>query len=184
MVYSLKTKYAAGSLSLAQPKSQNGNILALDLGEQLIGMALYCPSSEASVPAQTADAGVYMPLKPIVRQTGGGLALGALRRTLARYQVCTLVVGLPVVPQADNFHAFHSVGRRRGQNFRKLKAYAKRLQKHFPALSFATVNEAYTTWHVKNAFPGIEKTATATGSDSLAALAILKTYLAKNINEG
>ncbi|BBM88649.1 hypothetical protein COTS27_00331 [Spirochaetota bacterium] len=64
-------------------------------------------------------------------------------------------------------------------HLKKIKAYSHKIRKHFPQIHVTTVSEAYTSWIVTQKFRGIRKNTSAFGQDSLAALEILKTYLAE-----
>ena len=135
-----------------------GRLLALDLGQAIIGCAV---SDERHILAT--------PLPPLLRNEGS-LRLRKIRNLLRQYAIECILVGYPL--------SLHDGIR--GKQARKIKAYYKRLKRHFSDTAVELVDERLSTWAVREGYSRLhlEKGGESPlNVDSFAAMEILEAYL-------
>lgn len=135
-----------------------GRLLALDVGEVVVGVAV------------TDDRQVLStPLPPVVRKEGS-MALGSFRRLIEKYQPEQIIVG---IPKQD--------GKGLSLSARKIKAFAVKLIRHFPDQVFVFRDERLSTWSVKEKYERLElrKGDGPINLDSFAAMEILDDLLSE-----
>ncbi len=137
-------------------------ILALDVGEKVIGLAL------ADSRGVTVE-----PIPPIIRKDHS-LGLPALKKVIEAQAIKTIVIGHPLREgSSTDFSA-------------KVKNYSKKIKKHFPDLSIKLIDETLSTWATLQGFPklknrkGLMQDKPAFNQDSFAAREILISYLEEN----
>lgn len=138
-----------------------GKILALDVGEKILGCAIV---GEDEISPE--------PLPPIIRHNGG-LSLGPLRRLCVIYRVHTLVIGLPLKNGISNHQS------------RKTKGFIFKIRKHFPQLKVVIQDETLSTWSARKNFSRLKlkKGTSLINIDSFAAREILISYLNNKISK-
>lgn len=142
-------------------------ILGLDVGSKVIGVAL-------TDETQT----IVTPHAPIIR-SNAGLRLGAFKKLIDTFKIKTVVVGLPLYLDGST-----------SEQTSKTKAFVKKLQKHFPTITFITVDERLSTESVKQKYQQLKlhkkKSTPKAGHrfdasiniDSFSAMEILENFLA------
>ena len=152
-------------------KRKLGRILSLDIGEKVIGIALSDENQTLATPHP-----------PIIRNVGS-LRLGQFRKIIDKFQVKTIIYGLPIFLDG-----------RTSRQTQKTKAFVNKLKKHFPSISFLGIDERLSTETVQTKYSRLKltKNATAINIDSFAAMEILesfflnqnhKNYRTRTINE-
>ena len=131
-------------------------ILALDVGEKFIGIAI------------TISKGISMtPLPPLQRKEGS-LRLNAIKSLVKEHGIEEIVIGLPL-----------NMDGTKGKAYRKIKGYAFKVSKQLKDLNIAYQDERLSTWSVKNKFKRLklDKNNSEKNIDSFAAMEILNDYL-------
>ena len=134
-------------------------ILGLDIGIKVVGIALTDES-------QT----IVSPRPPIIRNNGS-LRLGPFKKLISIFKIKTVVAGLPLHLDGAN-----------SKQGSKTKAFINKLKKHFPAVTFITVDERLSTSSVKKKYRRLKlaKNKSAANIDSFAAMEILEDFLGRD----
>jgi putative Holliday junction resolvase len=133
-----------------------GRVLALDLGQSTIGLAL---SDSLGITAQ--------PLEPL-RRVGPRKDLRRLARLIDERDVRTLVVGLPLTLSGEE-----------GDAAQGARAFAEELQRRFPRLAVELWDERLTTVEAERVLiaADVRRAKRKRVVDTMAALLILQGYL-------
>lgn len=136
---------------------QAGRILALDVGELRIGVAISDPTGATAQPLQT------------VVRTGGDDGLTELVAIIQRYDVKEVVVGLPT-----------RTGGEEGPEARRVRAFARRLQR-LAGVPVVFVDERYSTREAERILlrADLSRDRRRKVLDHVAAAIVLDTYLAR-----
>jgi len=137
-------------------------ILALDVGEKVIGCAV-CDPGEI----------VCSPLQAIIRKNKA-MSLGQLKQILKETGAEKIIIGAPI-----------NMDGTKGIMYKKIKAYAEKLKRHFKDMPIELSDERLSTWTVRNKFSRLKlkKSKIASGAsgkmnlDSFCAMEILEDYL-------
>jgi putative Holliday junction resolvase len=137
-------------------------VLALDVGEKTIGVALSDESERFAFPGTT-----------IIRQEGKKRDMAALRQIVADNQVREIVVGMPLMLDGT-----------RGVQAEKIEAFIAALRNHV-RIPIRTQDERLSTREAERALIAADRRREQRRQtvDSLAACLILQTYLDRRRNE-
>lgn len=134
------------------PAVRAGSVLALDVGDKRIGVAV------------SRSWQLVMPLEAI-RRTGRSAALDALEAVVKHHDARLLVVGLPLLE-----------GGAEGEQAGRTRAFARSVSRRLPGLAIAYWDERYSTAEARDILGG---GGSRTGQlDSVAAAVILREFLA------
>lgn len=134
------------------PALRAGAVLALDVGDKRIGVAL------------SRSWQLVAPLEAI-RRTGRSAALDGLEKLVKEHGATLLVVGLPLLE-----------GGAEGEQAERTRAFARSVARRLPALAIAYWDERYSTAEARDILGGA---GTRVGQlDSVAAAVILREFLA------
>jgi putative holliday junction resolvase len=131
-------------------------ILALDVGEKTIGVALSDEAETLALPGET-----------IVRQEGKKRDMASLRQLIAEKQVRSIVVGMPLLPDGS-----------RGVQVEKVEAFIATLR-NYVRIPIITEDERLTTWDAEQVLieARVPREERKKVIDSMAASLILQSYL-------
>ncbi len=130
---------------------EDGSILALDVGDVRIGLAV----SESRTIAATL---------PSIERNGRRATLDALERVIGQHEVRAVILGLPLLENGNE-----------GDQAEKTRAFARSLQRRLPQLNIDFWDERYTSAEAKEILGGESETAGRV--DSVAAAVILQEFL-------
>ncbi len=138
-------------------REQGGRILALDVGERRIGVAITDPTGATAQPLQT------------VVRTGQDGGLTRLVAMIRRYDVKEVVVGLPT-----------RTGGEEGPEARRVRAFARRLRS-LTGVPVVFVDERYSTQEAERILlaADLSRGRRRKVLDHVAAAIVLDTYLAR-----
>lgn len=138
-------------------REQGGRILALDVGERRIGVAITDPTGATAQPLQT------------VVRTGQDGGLTRLVAMIRRYDVKEVVVGLPT-----------RTGGEEGPEARRVRAFARRLRS-LTGVPVVFVDERYSTREAERILlaADLSRGRRRKVLDHVAAAIVLDTYLAR-----
>lgn len=134
------------------PAQRAGSVLALDVGDKRIGVAV------------SRSWQIVMPLEAI-RRTGRSAALDALEAVVKHHDARLLVVGLPLLE-----------GGTEGEQAQRTRAFARSIARRLPALAITYWDERYSTAEAREHLGGSGRRVGQL--DSVAAAVILRDFLA------
>jgi len=138
------------------PLQPGTRILALDVGERIVGIAA------------TDESGlIASPLPPLIREEGS-MSLGKFKKVFGECRPSLVLIGLP-----------RQEGKGLSAPAKKIKNFAKKLGKHFPELKFSFQDEQLSTWSAREKYARLDlrKANKITNIDSFSAMEILEDYL-------
>lgn len=138
------------------PELKN-RILALDVGDKRIGVAVSDPFGFSGTPL-----GTYLNNKEFFKK---------LEEVINQYKPVKIVIGLPLTLSGEE-----------GEQARKTKNFAKKLQKHFPNIPIEFEDERFTTDIAEERLSVLLKSKKKKKQklDSISAVVILESYLSRN----
>ena len=132
-------------------------ILALDVGDKRIGVAVSDPFGFSGTPI-----GTFLNNKDFFKN---------LEEIIKQYKPVKIVIGLPLTLSGEE-----------GQQAKKTKNFAKKLQKYFPEIPIEFEDERFTTDIAEERLSAVLKSKKKKKQklDSISAVVILESYLSKN----
>jgi len=133
-----------------------GRVLAIDLGDVRIGLALSDPLGVTTRPL------------PVLRSCGRKSDLNALCELILEHEVGSIVIGLPLMLSGEE-----------GPAARSARAWADRLRGRLPGVEIELWDERLTTVEVERKMidGGVRRSKRRENIDSMAAALILQSYL-------
>ena len=143
--------------------SGGGRVLALDLGEATIGLAL---SDPLGITAQPIEA---------LRRIGPKKDLQRLAQLIEEREVATIVVGLPLLLSGED-----------GDAARGAREFAEKLGRRFPKIGIELFDERLTTVEAERTLiaADVRRSKRKKVIDTMAAVLILQGYLDSNDMKG
>jgi putative Holliday junction resolvase len=140
------------------PNKSIGKILALDVGERVVGIAT-CDEAQVLV----------TPHPPLVRDDGS-LSLGKFKKLFQNFEPVSVLIGLP-----------RQEGKGLSEMARKIHGFGEKMKKHFPQVHFIYVDEKLSTKSTRERYAHLDlrKNNSSINLDSFAAMEILEDYLGR-----
>ena len=131
--------------------AEDGSVLALDVGDVRIGLAV----SESRTIATTL---------PSIERNGRRATLDALERIIGQHEVRSVILGLPLLESGEE-----------GDQAERTRAFARSLKRRLPKLGIEFWDERYTSAEAREILGGEAETVGRV--DSVAAAVILQEFL-------
>ncbi len=131
--------------------AEDGSVLALDVGDVRIGMAV-------------SESGMIATTLPAIERNGRRATLDTLERVIGQHEVRAVILGLPLLENGSE-----------GDQAERTRAFARSLKRRLPKLVVEFWDERYTSAEAKEILGGDAETAGRV--DSVAAAVILQEFL-------